>query len=116
MPIDATTHACESPNMKGIAGRTEPISVATAITTAFRMLRAPSERYCPAPIPTVAATAIPIAAARILGARCVGRKEARHHSERGGHPVKGSEDGLLEDRRAVRAGRTAGAGGFARRS
>src|SRR5271166_703692 len=68
MPIDAATDACESPKTNGIAGRTEPISVATAITRAFRMLRAPSERYCPAPIPTVAATAIPIAAARILGA------------------------------------------------
>src|SRR5271165_2360398 len=68
MAIDAATHAWESPNAKGIAGRAEPISVATAMTTALRVLRVPSERYCPAPIPTVAATAMPIAAARILGA------------------------------------------------
>src|SRR5271167_3039484 len=68
MPIDDSTQAFESPKTNGIAGRTEPISVATAITRAFRTLRLSSERYCPAPIPTVAATAIPIAPARILGA------------------------------------------------
>src|SRR5271165_4400502 len=68
MAIDASTDARESPKMNGSAGRTEPTSVATAITTAFRTLWLASERYCPAPIPTVAATAIPIAAARIFGA------------------------------------------------